>query len=142
MSYLQVAIWVISVICAIYTIVKLSKLIKENEERIKKTYNTTEEQVNILKRLAEEKRQKQTELEQEIIELLKGYADNDIEFNLLSLFNYFEENGITYITRPYPYPLDEYRLDIELYNHDCYIICKKLQDLSIVRIIDLVIENK
>ena len=62
MSYLQIVIWVISIICAIYTIVKLSKLIKENEERIKKTYNTTEEQVNILKRLAEEKRQKHCRL--------------------------------------------------------------------------------
>ena len=142
MSYLQVAIWVISVICAIYTIVKLNKLIKESEERIKKAYNTTNKQANILKKLVEEKRQKQTELEQEIIELLKGYADNEIEFNLLSLFNYFEENEITYITRPYPYPLDEYRLDIEFYNHDCYIICKKLQGLLLVRIVDLAIENK
>ena len=142
MSYLQVVIWVMSVIYAIYTVIKLNKSIKESEEKIKKAYNTTDKQANILKKLVEEKRQKQTELEQEIIELLKGYADNEIEFNLLSLFNYFEENEITYITRPYLYPLNEYRLDIELYNHDCYIICKKLQDLSIVRIMYLVIKNK
>ena len=142
MSYLQVAIWVISVICAIYTIVKLNKLIKESEERIKKAYNTTDEQANILKKLVEEKRQKQTELEQEIIELLKGYADNNIEFNLLSLFNYLKENKITYTAKPYPYPLDKYRLDIKFYNCNCCVVCKILQGLLLVRIIDLVIENK
>ena len=142
MSYLQVVIWVISVICAIYTVIKLNKSIKESEEKIKKAYNTTEEQANILKKQFEEKRKKQTELEQEIIELLKGYADNDIEFNLRSLFNYLEENKVVYTAKPYPYPLDKYRLDIKFYNCNCYVVCKILQGLLLVRIVNLAIENK
>ena len=67
MSYLQVVIWVMSVIYAIYTVIKLNKSIKESEEKIKKAYNTTDKQANILKKLL---------IDKEFILLTRYYRQN------------------------------------------------------------------
>ena len=102
MGYLVLLIYVIFVV---YRIVKINKQIKKTEERIKQYYGTTAEKEAELRKIAEEEKQKQIEfeqkLEEEILELLIGYTDNKIEFNLHSLFNYLDENKVVYSIRPY-----------------------------------------
>ena len=116
MGYLVLLIYVIFVV---YRIVKINKQMKKTEERIKQYYGTTAEKEAELRKIAEEEKQKRIEfeqkLEEEILELLIGYTDNKIEFNLHSLFNYFDENKVVYSIRPYT--PEEYGLDIKLYNY-------------------------
>ena len=138
MGYLVLLIYVIFVV---YRIIKINKEMKKTEERIKQHYGTTEKHTNILRKQIEEERQKQIEFEQkieeEILELLKGYTDNKIEFNLRSLFNYLEENKVVFTTRPYS--PDEYGVDIVFYNYKCNVVCKIIQGFSLVKITRLAI---
>lgn len=138
MGYLVLLIYVIFVV---YRIVKINKQMKKTEERIKQHYGTTPEQEIELKKKVEEEIQKQNEFEQkieeEILELLKGYTDNKIEFNLRSLFNYLEENKVVFTTRPYS--PDKYGINIILYNYKCHVVCKVIQGFSLVRITELAI---
>ena len=69
--------------------------------------------------------------------MLKGYTDNKIEFNLRSLFNYFEENRIVFTTKPYS--AEKYGINIILYNYKCHVVCKMIQGFSLVRITELAI---
>ena len=81
MGYLIVfvSIWIIFVMYV------LSKEMNKAEERIKRANGITPEQETELKKQVEEEIQKRAEFEQkieeEILELLKGYTDNKIEFN-------------------------------------------------------------
>ena len=138
MIYLIVSIWIIFVI---YKIVRLNILMKKTEERMKQFHGTTLDQETELKKRVEEEIQKRNEFEQkmeeEILELLKGYADNKIEFNLRSLLNYFEENRIVFTTKPYS--PDEYGINIVLYNYNCNVVCKIIQGFSLVKITQLAI---
>ena len=138
MGYIVLLIYVIFVV---YRIVKINKQIKKTEERIKQYYGTTAEKEAELRKQVEEEIRKRNEFEQkmeeEILELLKGYTDNKIEFNLRSLFNYFEENRIVFTTRPYS--PDEYGVDIILYNYKCNVVCKIIQGFSLVKITRLAI---
>lgn len=138
MGYIVLLIYVIFVV---YRIVKINKQMKKTEERIKQHYGTTEKHTNILRKQVEEEIQKRIEFEQkieeEILELLKGYTDNKIEFNLRSLFNYLEENKVVFTTRPYS--PDEYGVDIVLYNYKCNVVCKIIQGFSLVKITRLAI---
>ena len=138
MGYIVLLIYVIFVV---YRIIKINKEMKKTEERIKQHYGTTEKHTNILRKQIEEERQKQIEFEQkieeEILELLKGYTDNKIEFNLRSLFNYLEENKVVFTTRPYS--PDEYGVDIVFYNYKCNVVCKIIQGFSLVKITRLAI---
>ena len=138
MGYVVLLIYVIFVV---YRIVKINKQMKKTEERIKQHYGTTQEKEAELRKIAEEEKQKRIEfeqkLEEEILELLIGYTDNKIEFNLHSLFNYFDENKVVYSIRPYT--PEEYGLDIKLYNYKCNIVCKKIQGFELVRITNLAI---
>ena len=141
MGYLVLLIYVIFVV---YRIVKINKQMKKTEERIKQHYDTTQEKEAELRKIAEEEIQKRNEFEQkveeEILELLKGYTDNKIEFNLRSLFNYLEENKVVFTTRPYS--PDEYGVVIVLYNYNCNVVCKIIQGFSLVRITRLAIIDK
>lgn len=141
MGYLVLLIYVIFVV---YRIVKINKQMKKTEERIKQHYGTTQEKEAELRKIAEEEIQKRNEFEQkveeEILELLKGYTDNKIEFNLRSLFNYLEENKVVFTTRPYS--PDEYGVVIVLYNYNCNVVCKIIQGFSLVRITRLAIIDK
>ena len=123
MGYLIVfvSIWIIFVMYV------LSKEMNKAEERIKRANGITPEQEMELKK----------QVEEEILELLKGYTDNKIEFNLRSLFNYFEENKVVFTTRPYS--PDEYGVDIVLYNYKCNVVCKIIQGFSLVKITKLAI---
>ena len=137
MGYLIVfvSIWII------FVMYRLSKEMKKAEEKIKKTYNTTEKHTDILKKQVEEEIRKRNEFEQkmeeEILELLKGYTDNKIEFNLHSLFNYLDENKVVYSIRPYS--AEKYGINIILYNYKCHVVCKMIQGFSLVRITELAI---
>ena len=137
MGYLIVfvSIWIIFVMCV------LSKEMNKTEERIKRANGITPEQEMEFKKQVEEEIQKRAEFEQkieeEILELLKGYTDNKIEFNLRSLFNYLEENKVVFTTRPYS--PDEYGVDIVLYNYKCNVVCKIIQGFSLVKITRLAI---
>ena len=119
----------------------LSKEMNKTEERIKRANGITPEQEMEFKKQVEEEIQKRIEFEQkieeEILELLKGYTDNKIEFNLRSLFNYLEENKVVFTTRPYS--PDEYGVDIVLYNYKCNVVCKIIQGFSLVKITRLAI---
>ena len=130
-----VSIWIIFVMYV------LSKEMNKAEERIKRANGITPEQEMELKKQVEEEIQKRIEFEQkieeEILELLKGYTDNKIEFNLRSLFNYLEENKVVFTTRPYS--PDEYGVDIVLYNYKCNVVCKIIQGFSLVKITRLAI---
>ena len=141
MGYLVLLIYVIFVV---YRIVKINKQIKKTEERIKQHYGTTAEKEAELRKIAEEEKQKRIEfeqkLEEEILELLIGYTDNKIEFNLHSLFNYLDENKVVYNIRPYS--SDVYGVGITLYSHRCSVACKKIQGFSLVRITNLAIIDK
>ena len=141
MGYLVLLIYVIFVV---YRIVKINKQMKKTEERIKQHYGTTQEKEEELRKIAEEEKQKRIEfeqkLEEEILELLIGYTDNKIEFNLHSLFNYLEENKVVFTTRPYS--PDEYGVDIVLYNYKCNVVCKIIQGFSLVKITRLAIIDK
>ena len=123
MGYLIVfvSIWIIFVMCV------LSKEMNKTEERIKRANGITPEQEMEFKK----------QVEEEILELLKGYTDNKIEFNLRSLFNYLEENKVVFTTRPYS--PDEYGVDIVLYNYKCNVVCKIIQGFSLVKITRLAI---
>ena len=138
MGYLVLLIYIIFVV---YRIIKINKQMKKTEERIKQHYDTTQEKEAELKKIVEEEIRKRNEFEQkmeeEILELLKGYTDNKIEFNLRSLLNYFEENRIVFTTKPYS--PDEYGINIVLYNYNCNIVCKIIQGFSLVKIIRLTI---
>ena len=140
MGYLIVfvSIWIIFVMYV------LSKEMNKTEERIKQYYGTTQKKEAELRKIAEEEKQKRIEfeqkLEEEILELLIGYTDNKIEFNLHSLFNYFDENKVVYSIRPYT--PEEYGLDIKLYNYKCNTVCKKIQGFELVRITNLAIIDK
>ena len=137
MGYLIVfvSIWIIFVMYV------LSKEMNKTEERIKRANGITPEQETELKKQVEKEIQKRIEFEQkieeEILELLKGYTDNKIEFNLRSLFNYLEENKVVFTTRPYS--PDEYGVDIVLYNYKCNVVCKIIQGFSLVKITRLAI---
>ena len=137
MGYLIVfaSIWIIFVMYV------LSKEMNKTEERIKRANGITPEQEMELKKQVEEEIQKRAEFEQkieeEILELLKGYTDNKIEFNLRSLLNYFEENRIVFTTKPYS--PDEYGINIVLYNYNCNVVCKIIQGFSLVKITQLAI---
>ena len=137
MGYLIVfvSIWIIFVMYV------LSKEMNKTEERIKRANGITPEQEMEFKKQVEEEIQKRIEFEQkieeEILELLKGYTDNKIEFNLRSLFNYLEENKVVFTTRPYS--PDEYGVDIVLYNYKCNVVCKIIQGFSLVKITRLAI---
>lgn len=141
MGYLVLLIYVIFVV---YRIVKINKQMKKTEERIKQHYGTTQEKEAELRKIAEEEKQKRIEfeqkLEEEILELLKGYTDNKIEFNLRSLFNYLEENKVVFTTRPYS--PDKYGINIILYNYKCHVVCKVIQGFSLVRITELAIVDQ
>ena len=130
-----VSIWIIFVMYV------LSKEMNKAEERIKRANGITQEQEMELKKQVEEEIQKRAEFEQkieeEILELLKGYTDNKIEFNLRSLFNYLEENKVVFTTRPYS--PDEYGVDIVFYNYKCNVVCKIIQGFSLVKITRLAI---
>ena len=141
MGYIVLIIYVIFVENKIE---KKNKKIKKTKERIKKQKGTTQEKKAELRKIAEEEKQKRIEfeqkLEEEILELLIGYTDNKIEFNLHSLFNYFDENKVVYSIRPYT--PEEYGLDIKLYNYKCNTVCKKIQGFELVRITNLAIIDK
>ena len=138
MGYIVLLIYVIFVV---YRIVKINKQIKKTEERIKQHYGTTAEKEAELRKIAEEEIRKRNEFEQkmeeEILELLKGYTDNKIEFNLHSLFNYLDENKVVYSIRPYS--AEKYGINIILYNYKCHVVCKMIQGFSLVRITELAI---
>ena len=138
MGYLVLLIYVIFVV---YRIVKINKQMKKTEERIKQHYGTTQEKEAELRKIVEEEIRKRNEFEQkmeeEILELLKGYTDNKIEFNLHSLFKYWDENKVVYSIRAYS--AEKYGINIILYNYKCQVVCKMIQGFSLVRITELAI---